>query len=101
MDSLRLDKFKLIAAERRPIVNRIRELQPAVTNSQIGRTLGVDEKTVRNDTSEFSEGSRKNANGNNGGQDAGSENSAPTTHRTVFTGENEWFTPSDWIDRAR
>jgi hypothetical protein len=54
MDSLRLDKFKVIAAERKPIVNRIKELQPDVSNRQIARTLGVDEGTVRNDAAENS-----------------------------------------------
>lgn len=101
MDSLRLDKFKMIAAERKPIVNRIKELQPDVSNSQIGRTLGFDEKTIRNDISENSEGPGKNTNEINGRQDDGSENSEPNLFRARFTGETEWYTPVEHLERAR
>lgn len=51
LDSLRLDKFKQIAVERKEIVRRIKELQPALTSSQIGRTLGVSHTTVDRDLS--------------------------------------------------
>jgi N6-adenosine-specific RNA methylase IME4 len=77
MDSLRLDKFRLIADERRQIVARIKELQPKVTNRQVARTLGVDEGTVRNDAAEFSADGRKNINPISAAKDAAAENSAP------------------------
>ena len=41
MDSLRLDKFRVIADDRKRIVKRIQQLQPRVTKRQIARTLGV------------------------------------------------------------
>ena len=31
----------------------------------------------------------------------GMTTSAPSYSKAEYTGENEWFTPSDWIDRAR
>jgi N6-adenosine-specific RNA methylase IME4 len=77
MDSLRLDKFRLIADERKQIVARIRELQPKVTNRQIARTLGVDEGTVRNDAAENSANGRKSINPISVAKDAAAEKSAP------------------------
>jgi N6-adenosine-specific RNA methylase IME4 len=77
MDSLRLDKFRLIADERRQIVARIKELQPKVTNRQIARTLGVDEGTVRNDAAENSADSRKSVNPVSAAKAASAEKSAP------------------------
>jgi N6-adenosine-specific RNA methylase IME4 len=49
MDSLRLDKFRVIAAERKQIAQRIKELQPAVSNRQIARTLGTGSRTIDRD----------------------------------------------------
>jgi hypothetical protein len=49
LDSLRLDKFRAVAEQRKRIAQRIKELQPRVSNRQIARTLGVDEGTIRND----------------------------------------------------
>jgi N6-adenosine-specific RNA methylase IME4 len=77
MDSLRLDKFRLIADERRQIVARIKELQPKVTNRQIARTLGVDEGTVSNDAAEKSADGRKNVNLISAAKHAAAEKSAP------------------------
>ena len=77
MDSLRLDKFRLIADERRQIVARIKELQPKVTNRQIARTLGVDEGTIRNDAAENSAEGRKSINPVSAAKAASAEKSAP------------------------
>jgi phage N-6-adenine-methyltransferase len=101
MDSLRLDKFKMIANERKPIVNRIKELQPEVSNRQISRTLGVDESTVRADIAGNPAGPEKNASGNNGEEWPGAGNPAPPPNRTSFTGETEWYTPVEHLERAR
>lgn len=101
MDSLRLDKFKIIADERKPIVNRIKELQPSLSNRQLARTLGVDEGTVRKDVAENSASDEKVVNGNNGAGNGSAENSAPPTHRTAYTGNFEWHTPSEYIEHAR
>jgi phage N-6-adenine-methyltransferase len=77
MDSLRLDKFKVIAEQRKQIVNRIKELQPDVSNRQIGRTLGISHETVNRDV------------GTN------------VPHRASYTGNYEWYTPAEYIERAR
>jgi hypothetical protein len=99
MDSLRLDKFRTIASERQAIVRRIKELQPDVSNRQIARTFGVAEGTVRNDVAQNYAGSGKTGNGNNGAQEGGAQNYAG--FRTEFSGNKEWYTPSDYIERAR
>jgi hypothetical protein len=49
MESLRLDKFRMIATERKRIAQRIKELQPLVSNRQIARTLGISDMTVGRD----------------------------------------------------
>jgi 16S rRNA G966 N2-methylase RsmD len=77
MDSLRLDKFRLIADESRQIVARIKELQPKVANRQIARTLGVDEGAVRNDAAEKSASVRKSIKPVSAAKDAAAEKSAP------------------------
>ncbi len=52
LDSLRLDQFRPVAETRKRVAERIRELQPEVSNRQIARTLGVAEGTIRNDTAQ-------------------------------------------------
>jgi len=99
MDSLRLDKFKAIAGERKKIVKRIKELQPDVSNRQIGRTLGVDHVTVGNDLA--GENSPLNGKNGNGAQIDSGEFSPAAAHRTAFTGNYEWYTPAEYVERAR
>jgi len=77
MDSLRLDKFRAIASERKRIAQRIKELQPVVSNRQIARSLGVDEGTIRNDTAESSASAKKNNKQDKGLGSAGADFSAP------------------------
>ena len=74
MDSLQLDKFRVIASDRKQIARRIKELQPAVSNRQIARTLGVDHQTINNDLGENSPATDGSSKGFRG--DAG-ENSPP------------------------
>src|SRR4249920_3555784 len=50
LDSVRLDNFRIVADQRKRIADRIRELQPEVSNRAIARVLGVDHKTINNDT---------------------------------------------------
>ena len=78
MDSLRLDKFRLIADERRQIVARIKELQPNVTNRRIAKMLGVDHQTVNNDMAgEGSPPAPEKANKANGAKNVRGESSPP------------------------
>jgi N6-adenosine-specific RNA methylase IME4 len=52
MESVRLDKFRVVAEQRKRITNRIKELQSKVSNRAIAKTLGVAEGTVRKDVAE-------------------------------------------------
>jgi N6-adenosine-specific RNA methylase IME4 len=86
MDSLRLGKFKQVAEQRKRIVDRIKILQPKVSNRQIARTLGVDEATLRKaekTTAEKSAVGSKKSSENNGPNSGAAEKSAPAE----FTGE--------------
>jgi N6-adenosine-specific RNA methylase IME4 len=49
LDSLRLDKFRQIAEQRKRVAARIKQLQPTVSNRQIARTLGVEHRTIDRD----------------------------------------------------
>jgi N6-adenosine-specific RNA methylase IME4 len=83
MESLRLGRFRQVAEERKRIVARIKELQPAVSNRQIARTLGVDHRTVDHDAGENSPRASEKIKQNNDSQASSGENSPPTD----FTGE--------------
>jgi N6-adenosine-specific RNA methylase IME4 len=83
LDSLRLGNLRAVAEQRKRIALRIKELQPDASNRQIATTLGVDEKTIRNDIAENSAPSDKNSNENNVASKANAENSAPVE----FSGE--------------
>lgn len=48
--SLRLDRFKVLAEQRRDFVDRVKALQPAVSNRAIADALGVSRMTVNRDT---------------------------------------------------
>jgi len=78
MDSLRLDKFRVIAEERKAIFQRIKELQPAVSNRQIARTFGFSQQTVNNDlnANNLADGD-KTPNESNGIENSGAKNLAP------------------------
>src|SRR5262245_53296288 len=66
LDSIRLDKFRALAENRKRIVTRIKELQPEATGRQIARTLGIDHGTVRRDIGENSPPTPKKTNEING-----------------------------------
>lgn len=63
LDTLRLEKFRTIAEERKEIAATIKKLQPGASNRQIAKTLGVGSRTVDRDTA---------PNGAPGGAKAGS-----------------------------
>ena len=98
MDSLRLDKFRMIAEQRKHIVQRIKELQPDVSNRPIARTLGVHHDTVNRDVGGNPPGPENNDSDINGLKDGSGGNppeAAP--YRTLGTGDNEWWTPVEHI----
>jgi N6-adenosine-specific RNA methylase IME4 len=66
LDSLRLGKFRTVAEQRKRILTRIKELQPKVSNRQLAKTLGIDDRTVRRDTAAFAAPDSKKASRNNG-----------------------------------
>lgn len=46
---LPLDQFKIVIDQRREFVERVKELQPEVSNRAIADALGVDHQTINND----------------------------------------------------
>jgi hypothetical protein len=76
MNSLGLDKLRATAEQRSRIAKRIKELQPAVSNRRIAKTLGVSKDTVRGD---LSPPDQKNTKGNKEDKLASGENSPPVT----------------------
>jgi len=47
--SLSLDKFKLVAEQRKEFAKRVQELQPKVSNRAIAKALGVNRSTIDRD----------------------------------------------------
>jgi hypothetical protein len=93
MDSLRLDKFRMIAEQRKQIVQRIKELQPDVSNRPVARTLGVHHDTVNRDVGGNPPGPENNDSGVNGLEDGtGGNPPEAAPYRTLGTGDNEWWT---------
>lgn len=44
--SLKIDKFRLLADQRREFVEQVKKLEPTVSNRSLGKALGLDHKTV-------------------------------------------------------
>jgi ParB family chromosome partitioning protein len=88
MNSLRLDKFRVIASERKRITERIKELQPEISNRQIARTLGVGSKTVDRDLASDDAAARDNSGEINAPASGGASNDADTSRKA-----NETNTP--------
>jgi hypothetical protein len=58
--SLRLDQFRAVAQQRRDFVERVKELQPQVSNRAIAGALGVASRTIDRDAATFdAPGARK------------------------------------------
>lgn len=51
LETLRFDKMRVLADQRKEFSRLMKELEPDVSNRQIGRTLGVSKDTVRGDNS--------------------------------------------------
>jgi hypothetical protein len=79
LSNLRFDNLKASAESRKRIATRIKELQPKATNSQIARTLGVSDQTVRRDTSTNVESKKGKPKKNSGGGGGGSTNVEPVS----------------------
>ena len=76
--SLQLDRFRIVAEQRKEFVERVKELQPAISNRAIAGALGVDHQTINNDArGENSPRDQKNAKENTGAGEAAGDNSPP------------------------
>jgi hypothetical protein len=49
MDSVKLDRFRLITDQRRSIVARIKQLQPDASNRRIAKAIGTSDMTIGRD----------------------------------------------------
>ena len=76
LDSIKLDKLRVVADQRKRIADRIRELQPEASNRAIGRLMGVDEKTLRRDAAADAAPATESSNDINGGANASAANAA-------------------------
>ena len=94
------------------IEKAVKAADASVSNRKIAKMLGVDEKTVRNDSAP----DEKNTNKNNGGGNASADNSAPapsdaepapedaapsTRDLLSQSDQNDWRTPRKFLDAAR
>jgi hypothetical protein len=77
LDSIQLDNFRVVVEQRKKLVKLIKQLQPAASNRQIAKTLGVVEGTIRNDTAQNYAPAAKNAGKINGGKTPAAQNYAP------------------------
>lgn len=77
LDSLRLGNLRAPIELRQRIAHRIKELQPAASNRQIARTLGVGETTVRRDTAPNGAPAPTKANENKASSSASAPSGAP------------------------
>jgi ParB family chromosome partitioning protein len=90
---------RLSIEERREAVAELTEGE-GLSNVQAAEVLGVDERTVRRDK-------RKSANADDEAleqiapDDGPSANAEPLPHVARATGENEWYTPAEYIEAAR
>jgi N6-adenosine-specific RNA methylase IME4 len=75
--SIKLDSFRTVAEQRKRIAQRIKQLQPRVSNRAIAKTLGADERTVRRDTAANAAPAAQNASKINEGKASPAANAAP------------------------
>jgi hypothetical protein len=80
LETIKLDSFKIVAAERQKIAKRIKELQPQAANRQIAKVLGVHESTVRSDTAENPAPAAKKASNAKGSKASPAGNPAPAAN---------------------
>jgi N6-adenosine-specific RNA methylase IME4 len=82
LDSIKLDAFRTNIEQRKRIAQRIKELQPAASNRQIARTLGVDHKTIGNDLNgDNSPSPQEKPNAAKAAKSATGENSPPQSQQ--------------------
>jgi ParB family chromosome partitioning protein len=118
LDSLKLDQFRIVAEQRKRIAQRIKALQPDASQRKIAKLVGVDHTTIGQDLGGGNpphptenpnhQAPSDNARGGNppprdpgGARAAQLVERASTLRGTQGTGENEWYTPVEWLDRAR
>jgi phage N-6-adenine-methyltransferase len=105
VDAIRLQSYRLSEEERKVIEEAVKAADASISNRRLAKMLGVDEKTIRNDSAEDSAVASESGNENNDTGNASADSSAPSAsgpvRGTQGTGDNEWFTPVEHIERAR
>jgi phage N-6-adenine-methyltransferase len=105
VDTVRLESYRLSPAEREAIERAVKEADASVSNRRIAKMLGVSHTQVNEDLGKNLPPHAENDNETKGGENAGGNNLplAPSgpVRGTQGTGDNEWFTPVEHIERAR
>jgi hypothetical protein len=105
VDTVRLESYRLSPAEREAIERAVKEADASVSNRRIAKMLGVSHTQVNEDLGKNLPPPAEHDNETKGGENAGGNNLplAPSgpVRGTQGTGDNEWFTPVEHIERAR
>lgn len=104
--SLRLNQFRVAAELRQEFVERVKELQPKVSNRAMAEALGVGKGTIDRDVRgpyRPPDARDTEQNDETGGPcgPPDPDDGKHTVHVANNSGENEWYTPPDFIARAR
>jgi phage N-6-adenine-methyltransferase len=118
VDAIRLESYRLSPAEREAIERAVKAADASVSNRRIAKMLGVSHTLVNEDIGRNFPSDSENAKENNGAENASGNNfphvpgadaaaaavisdDTEKPYRTLGTGDNEWQTPVDVIERAR
>jgi phage N-6-adenine-methyltransferase len=106
VDEIRLKSYRLSDEERQLIEQAVKDADASISNRRLAKMLGVSHTLVNEDISgkNFPSGA-ENDSKSKGEEDDGGNNLPPgasgPVRGTQGTGDNEWFTPVEHIERAR
>jgi phage N-6-adenine-methyltransferase len=102
VDAIRLQSYRLSKEEREAIEQAVKDADASISNRRLAKMLGVHPSTVDEDFAGNPAAREENGKQSNGEENASAGNPAPGPVRgTQGTGDNEWFTPVEHIERAR